>query len=204
VPAQAFAEVVQRADFEVAVAQTVIPQGVAHLKVEAGILVELGVAPSKACFQGFQPNQHIHRPIGARWLAGVQNRKGFLMDAAEEFTIKCAGPRIRQSGALLFGQFAGGADERGLLVFGVCLEHAPIVVNFPRFEEGWLPFVQWSHFILFVDPIFLATDLRKTFQSNKLIRMFIVSFWSLFIYAFFNPSYGISYNALFFVLRALI
>jgi hypothetical protein len=46
---------------------------------------------------------------------------------------------------LLFGQFAGGADERGLLVFGVFLEHAPIILNFCRFEEGWLPFLQWSH-----------------------------------------------------------
>jgi len=31
-----------------------------------------------------------------------------------------------------------------LLVFGVFLEHAPIVLNFRRFEEGWLPFLQWS------------------------------------------------------------
>jgi hypothetical protein len=32
-------------------------------------------------------------------VVGVQNRKGFLVEAAEEFAIRfaCAGPRIRQS-----------------------------------------------------------------------------------------------------------
>ncbi|MEW5829906.1 MAG: hypothetical protein AB1846_13520, partial [Chloroflexota bacterium] len=33
-------------------------------------------------------------------------------------------------------QFAGGADQRRLLVFGVFSEHAPIVLNFCHFEEG--------------------------------------------------------------------
>ncbi|MEW5831163.1 MAG: hypothetical protein AB1846_19905, partial [Chloroflexota bacterium] len=32
--------------------------------------------------------------------------------------------------------FAGGADQRRLLVFGVFSEHAPIVLNFCHFEEG--------------------------------------------------------------------
>ena len=37
-------------------------------------------------------------------------------------------------------QFAGSADQCGLLVFGVFSEHAPIILNFCQFEEGGNPF----------------------------------------------------------------
>ncbi len=50
---------------------------------------------------------------------------------------KLAPPRVRKSDALLFGQFAGGSDECGLLVFGVFLELGVLgVANFHYTGEG--------------------------------------------------------------------
>lgn len=67
-------------------------------------------------------------------------------------------------------------------------------------ETGLLGFISYFTLILF----FLITDIHKFFLTDKFIKICIISFWSLFTYAFFNPSYGISYNVLFFTLRAFI
>lgn len=51
---------------------------------------------------------------------------------------------------------------------------------------------------------FLLTDLKFLFSENKLAQGFILTFWSLFIFAFFNPWMYFSYLALFWLLRGVI
>jgi len=41
---------------------------------------------------------------------------------------------------LFLWQFTGGANQCGLLVFGVFSEHALSILNFSRFDEGYYPF----------------------------------------------------------------
>jgi len=51
---------------------------------------------------------------------------------------------------------------------------------------------------------FLFTDLKFLLLDNKLIQGFVLVFWSLFIYAFFNPWMYFSYIALFWFMRGIL
>jgi hypothetical protein len=141
---ETFTKVVQAVDLKVAIPQPVVAQRITHLQVVAVVFLRFLVAPAKACLQGFQPHQHIDRHIRTRIFLRIQHRKAFFLDAAEEFFVKRARPRVFQTLALFLGQFAGGTDQR-LLLFGVFSEHAPTILNFRSLEEGRRPFLLWSH-----------------------------------------------------------
>ncbi|OGH16139.1 MAG: hypothetical protein A3C30_02905 [Candidatus Levybacteria bacterium RIFCSPHIGHO2_02_FULL_40_18] len=51
---------------------------------------------------------------------------------------------------------------------------------------------------------FLQKDIGIMKSSNDLSKTFVVSFWTLFVFALLNPSSSIIYQTLFWLLRALI
>lgn len=62
-------------------------------------------------------------------------------------------------------------------------------------------------FYIFMLCYFFISDF-KNLRTKKLLneysKGFIISFWTLFIYSVFNPAIGLTYNMLFWMLRALI
>ncbi|MBI4974117.1 O-antigen ligase family protein [Candidatus Roizmanbacteria bacterium] len=58
--------------------------------------------------------------------------------------------------------------------------------------------------LLLLISYFFFTDLKFMFYNNKLAQGFILTFWSLFIFAFFNPWMYFSYLALFWFMRGVI
>ena len=61
-------------------------------------------------------------------------------------------------------------------------------------------------FYVFMLCYFLISDLKniRLKKINEYSKAFIISFWTLFIYSLFNPVVGLTYNMLFWMLRALI
>ena len=61
-------------------------------------------------------------------------------------------------------------------------------------------------FYVFMLCYFLISDLKniRLRKLNEYSKAFIISFWTLFIYSLFNPVVGLTYNMLFWMLRALI
>ena len=51
---------------------------------------------------------------------------------------------------------------------------------------------------------FLKKDIKILFSKEEIPKIFIVSFWTLFLYALVNPSYTTKYQALFWLLRILV
>lgn len=51
---------------------------------------------------------------------------------------------------------------------------------------------------------FLNKDIGILFSKEEIPKIFVVSFWTLFLYALVNPSYTTKYQALFWLLRILI
>ncbi len=50
---------------------------------------------------------------------------------------------------------------------------------------------------------FLKSDLNKIKSKNYLDKSFLIAFWSLFLYAVFNPPIGLRFQVLFFLLKIL-
>ena len=61
-------------------------------------------------------------------------------------------------------------------------------------------------FYIFMLCYFLISDFKnlRIKKTNEYSKGFIISFWTLFIYSLFNPVVGLTYNMLFWMLRALI
>lgn len=61
-------------------------------------------------------------------------------------------------------------------------------------------------FYVFMLCYFLISDLKniRLKKFNEYSKAFIISFWTLFVYSLFNPVVGLTYNMLFWMLRALI
>ena len=51
---------------------------------------------------------------------------------------------------------------------------------------------------------FLKNDIKILFLKEEIPKIFVVSFWTLFLYALVNPSYTTKYQALFWLLRILV
>lgn len=67
-------------------------------------------------------------------------------------------------------------------------------------ETGFFGLISFTLLIFY----FLKQDLTILFKrNNKLTISFIISFWTLFIFALFNPSITIKYQSLFWLLRIL-
>lgn len=59
-------------------------------------------------------------------------------------------------------------------------------------------------FYLIMISYFAISDIKILLRQNNFAKAVIISFWSLFIYSLFNPTTTLTYNSLFWVLRALI
>ncbi len=59
-------------------------------------------------------------------------------------------------------------------------------------------------FYLIMICYFAISDIRALLGRNIFAKAVIISFWSLFIYSLFNPTTTLTYNSLFWILRALI
>lgn len=59
-------------------------------------------------------------------------------------------------------------------------------------------------FYLIMISYFAISDIKILFKQDNFAKAVIISFWSLFIYSLFNPTTTLTYNSLFWILRALI
>lgn len=59
-------------------------------------------------------------------------------------------------------------------------------------------------FYLIMISYFALSDIKILLKQNNFPKAIIISFWSLFIYSLFNPTTTLTYNSLFWILRALI
>ena len=59
-------------------------------------------------------------------------------------------------------------------------------------------------FYLIMISYFAISDIKILLKQNNFAKAVIISFWSLFIYSLFNPTTTLTYNSLFWLLRALI
>ncbi len=67
-------------------------------------------------------------------------------------------------------------------------------------ESGYLGLIS----LILLIGYFALTDLRAFLRKKPKVNLVIVSFWSLFIFALFNPPVILQYLVLFWILRALI
>jgi len=51
---------------------------------------------------------------------------------------------------------------------------------------------------------FLKNDIKILSSKEEIPKIFVVSFWTLFLYALVNPSYTTKYQVLFWLLRILV
>ena len=152
VAAEPLTEVVQSAQFEVALAQLAVAQGIAHLDVVTEVVVQLLIRPAVGRFEEFQPHQHVDWHVRARRTIGVHDRKRRFVQTTEELPVEDARPGFLQAFAQFFRQVVDVAGQRNLAVSMVFLEHgqaslvgvALIILNFAPFEEGaiWIRFVR--------------------------------------------------------------
>lgn len=68
VAAQAFSEVVERTQIEVAFVQIMQAQGIAHLQVKEEMLIQFFIAPAMGRFEDLQSNQPVYGYIGTGWV----------------------------------------------------------------------------------------------------------------------------------------
>jgi len=59
-------------------------------------------------------------------------------------------------------------------------------------------------FYLIMISYFAISDIKILLTQNNFTKAIIISFWSLFIFSLFNPTTTLTYNSLFWILRALI
>lgn len=59
-------------------------------------------------------------------------------------------------------------------------------------------------FYLIMISYFAISDIKTLFKQDNFPKAIIISFWSLFMYSLFNPTTTLTYNSLFWLLRALI
>lgn len=59
-------------------------------------------------------------------------------------------------------------------------------------------------FYLIMISYFAISDIKILLKQDNFAKAVIISFWSLFIYSLFNPTTTLTYNSLFWILRALI
>ncbi len=81
------------------------------------------------------------------------------------------------------------------------MNNDPLNIFFTTFgETGFIGL--FSFFLLIF--YFIKEDLKKINNGNKISRIFIISFWTLFINSFLDPSYIIKYQILWWTLRVII
>jgi O-antigen ligase len=59
-------------------------------------------------------------------------------------------------------------------------------------------------FYLIMISYFAISDIKILLKQDNFAKAVVISFWSLFLYSLFNPTTTLTYNSLFWVLRALI
>lgn len=120
-------EVVQRAQLELAVAEIVVPDGIAYLKVVAELVVQLFIAPTEATLQRVQADQHVDGYVGPAVDGRVQDGEGVFLQPTEELSPKRPGPRSFQPLAQLRWQVVDIADQGRLQMTLILAEHASVL-----------------------------------------------------------------------------